>query len=131
MELIPILSTIILVATISTFILAVGAYILFKVQEKRADKFLKSRQEVERAEMLEPATVGETKLPVEQSEEIQVLERKPKPAVANQIKSSESKSEQISKEPTAKHNPTGTKFMKYNSHGYTRIDDDNRKITWR
>ncbi|MBT8377614.1 MAG: hypothetical protein KJN64_00130 [Ignavibacteria bacterium] len=33
MELIPILSTIILVATISTFILAVGAYILFKIRE--------------------------------------------------------------------------------------------------
>jgi len=131
MELIPILSTIILVATISTFILAVGAYILFKVQEKRADKFLKSRQEVERAEMLEPATVGETKLPVEQPDEIQILERKPKPAVANQIKSNESKSDQISKEPTAKNKPAGTKFMKYNSHGYTRIDDDNRIITWR
>ncbi len=33
MELIPILSTIILVATISTFILAVGAYILYKIRE--------------------------------------------------------------------------------------------------
>ncbi|MFA7289398.1 MAG: hypothetical protein WC055_11030 [Melioribacteraceae bacterium] len=35
MELIPILSLIILVATISTFILAVGAYILYKVRERR------------------------------------------------------------------------------------------------
>ncbi|GAB4298019.1 MAG: hypothetical protein Kow0098_22800 [Ignavibacteriaceae bacterium] len=35
MELIPILSTIILVATISTFILAVGAYILYKIREKK------------------------------------------------------------------------------------------------
>jgi len=31
MELIPILSTIILAATASTFILAVGAYILYKI----------------------------------------------------------------------------------------------------
>jgi hypothetical protein len=38
MELIPILSTIILVATISTFILAVGAYILFKIREGKAQK---------------------------------------------------------------------------------------------
>ena len=38
MELIPILSTIILVATISTFILAVGAYILFKIREGKAHK---------------------------------------------------------------------------------------------
>lgn len=35
MELIPILSLIILVATISTFILAVGAYILYKVKERK------------------------------------------------------------------------------------------------
>ncbi len=35
MELIPILSLIILVATISTFILAVGAYILYKLRESK------------------------------------------------------------------------------------------------
>ncbi|MGE5457106.1 MAG: hypothetical protein ACM3RX_01995 [Methanococcaceae archaeon] len=35
MELIPILSFIILVATISTFILAVGAYILYKIRENK------------------------------------------------------------------------------------------------
>lgn len=35
MELIPILSLIILVATISTFILAVGAYILYKIRERK------------------------------------------------------------------------------------------------
>ncbi len=35
MELIPILSLIILVATVSTFVLAVGAYILFKIRERK------------------------------------------------------------------------------------------------
>jgi hypothetical protein len=35
MELIPILSLIILVATVSTFMLAVGAYILYKVRERK------------------------------------------------------------------------------------------------
>jgi hypothetical protein len=35
MELIPILSLIILVATISTFILSVGAYILYKIRERK------------------------------------------------------------------------------------------------
>lgn len=38
MELITILSTIILIATISTFILSVGAYILFKVRSRRQEK---------------------------------------------------------------------------------------------
>ncbi|MEW6653280.1 MAG: hypothetical protein AB1394_07400 [Bacteroidota bacterium] len=35
MELIPILSLIILVATISTFMLSVGAYILYKIRERK------------------------------------------------------------------------------------------------
>lgn len=38
MELVPILSTIILVGTIATFILAVAAYILYKVRERRAPR---------------------------------------------------------------------------------------------
>ena len=38
MELIPILSTIILIGTIATFILAVGAYILYKRKERRQVK---------------------------------------------------------------------------------------------
>lgn len=36
MQLVPILSTIILVGTIATFILAVAAYILYKIRERRA-----------------------------------------------------------------------------------------------
>ncbi|HOP49357.1 MAG TPA: hypothetical protein PK887_01885 [Ignavibacteriales bacterium] len=36
MELIPILSMIILVSTISTFVLAIGSYTMFKVREKKA-----------------------------------------------------------------------------------------------
>jgi|MudIll2142460700_1097286.scaffolds.fasta_scaffold566687_2 hypothetical protein len=36
MELIPVFSLIVLVATIGTFILAVGAYIMFKVREARS-----------------------------------------------------------------------------------------------
>ncbi len=38
MELIPILSFIILVATVSTFILAVGAYVLYKIRERKGFK---------------------------------------------------------------------------------------------
>lgn len=35
MELITILSTIILIATISTFILSIGAYVLYKIRDRR------------------------------------------------------------------------------------------------
>ncbi len=57
MELIPILSLIILVATVSTFILAVGAYILFKVRERKGKV----------AQAPQPAAVpGEMVTPVQQ-----------------------------------------------------------------
>ncbi len=131
MELIPILSTIILVATISTFILAVGAYIVFKVQEKRADKFLMRKQETDKAETLEPVIVSNSELAVEQPSKSQILEHKEKPVVPSQVKGSNSKSDKQSNQITTNQKPTGTKFMKYNSSGYTRIDDDNRIITWR
>ena len=38
MELIPVFSLIVLVATIMTFILAVGAYVMFRVRESRATR---------------------------------------------------------------------------------------------
>ncbi len=38
MELITILSTIILIATISTFILSIGAYILYKIRSRREQR---------------------------------------------------------------------------------------------
>jgi hypothetical protein len=54
MELIPILSMIILVATISTFILAIGSYVLYKVRERKAQSSTASRPAVYQAEVLSP-----------------------------------------------------------------------------
>jgi len=55
MELIPILSTIILVATISTFLLAIGAYILYKVREAKGQQASAPVPSTIRAELLTPA----------------------------------------------------------------------------
>ena len=55
MELIPILSTIILVATISTFILAIGAYILYKIRESKGQQVSASVPSTVRAELITPA----------------------------------------------------------------------------
>jgi len=55
MELIPILSTIILVATISTFILAIGAYILYKIRESKGQQVSAPVPSTIRAELLTPA----------------------------------------------------------------------------
>jgi hypothetical protein len=55
MELIPILSLIILVATISTFMLAVGAYILYKLREKKGKMAQAPQPATIPAELLTPA----------------------------------------------------------------------------
>lgn len=67
MELIPILSLIILVATISTFVLAVGAYILFKIRERRGQKVKEVKPASIPAELVAPAPLiseaGTTSVP--------------------------------------------------------------------
>jgi len=132
MDVIPILSTIILVATISTFILAIGAYILFKVQEKRADQFIRRGQEMEKTELVEPAIVGSNNLLTTQSERTQVLEGNQTPKTSTVQKSKVSTLEQKSKESIKKKKPTRNKFMKFDSLGYRNIDDDDKRIiTWR
>jgi len=58
MELIPILSLIILVATISTFILAVGAYILYKLREGRGKVAQAPQPAALPAELVSPAPLA-------------------------------------------------------------------------
>ncbi len=58
MELIPILSTIILVATISTFLLAVGAYILYKVRERKGQAAVTPQPAEVKAEIVTPAAAS-------------------------------------------------------------------------
>jgi hypothetical protein len=55
MELIPILSFIILVATISTFILAVGAYVLYKIRERKGVTSQAPQPAAIPAELIAPA----------------------------------------------------------------------------
>ncbi len=58
MELIPILSLIILVATVSTFILAVGAYILYKVRERKGIEAQAPQPVAIPAELVAPAPLA-------------------------------------------------------------------------
>ncbi len=55
MELIPILSTIILVATISTLLLAIGAYILYKVRERKGEQAAVVKPATVQAELVTPS----------------------------------------------------------------------------
>ena len=57
MELIPILSLIMLVATIATFILAIGAYILYKIRERNGRIEVENQNESIQAELVTPSQV--------------------------------------------------------------------------
>lgn len=61
MELIPILSTIILVATICTFILAIGAYILYKVREGKPQYSYQTKPSTVQGELVVPSETIYTK----------------------------------------------------------------------
>lgn len=57
MELIPILSLIVLVATISTFILAVGAYVLYKIRERKGRVANAPKPDTIEAELVAPEPI--------------------------------------------------------------------------
>jgi len=142
MELIPILSTIILVATISTFMLAIGAYVLYKIREKRGDQIQVSTPSQIKAELVTPA---ESTLPqsiyVEQPvyaegqqmhqplffnfEEEKQQRRSPKsvPFTSSQYEPVKSKRETEFDKSSTRRN-TETKFLKYTSEGYVSTKED-------
>ncbi len=58
MELIPILATIILMATISTFFLAIGAYVLYKIRERKGAVQQVQEPTTIQAELITPESVA-------------------------------------------------------------------------
>jgi flagellar basal body-associated protein FliL len=133
MELIPILSTIILVATISTFILAVGAYILYKVQEKKADQYARKEAEQEQAELLEPADFGGRKLILEEPKQKQDFEQHHYHPVETAVKETTiNRTHQEKERIRIKRQPLEPKFLKFTSEGYveTRKDQDAGVVSW-
>ena len=108
MELIPVLSTIILVATISTFILAIGAYILYKIRERKGLQATAPVPSYIRGELYTPA---ETSAQVPQ----------PGPAIAPRPAYFEPK-------------PVEHKFLKYTSEGYidpSKEEKSNGALKWK
>ncbi len=142
MELIPILSMIILVATISTFILAIGSYVLYKVRERKAQVSAAPRPAVYQAEVISPVAL---------SGEIQTAQFQPytdvRP-VQMQETYSPSAEHQFAQEPAPSvYNPqprqftsTGgqrqrgkttdeNKYLKYTSEGYVPPSSDKKSGT--
>ncbi len=133
MELIPILSTIILVATISTFILAVGAYILYKVQETKAEQYARKEVEREQAELLEPADFGGRKLIIEEPKQKKVFVQHEYHPVEKAVKERKiNRTHQEKERIKIKRQPAESKFLKFTSEGYveTQEDQDTGDVSW-
>lgn len=145
MELIPILSTIILVATISTFILAVGAYILYKIRESKYQQTPAPAPETQHAELVEPEELPQEKIYVEDI--VKPITRVVKPEVRYRpVKQTETSFSpqyvaRTKREPVSK---TGKKqgivpevpdsrFLKYTNEGYVPPEEDKEsgEIKWR
>ncbi len=151
MELIPILSTIILVATICTFILAIGAYILYKVREGKVQQAYLTKPTTVKAELVTPATVTESRITQQErerelravrsvesgiSQDINIQERKP----SQSRYTPEPRAYRFSEEKPIKEKTKAqqkftdeNKFLKYTSDGYVspKEDRDSGAIKWR
>ena len=139
MELVPILSTIILVATICTFILAIGAYILYKVREGRQQQTYTAKPDSVKAELVTPAGAQLTRQERTQdqrqvkksepgiSRELEIQEKKPSQSrYTPEPRGYKYSEEQVSKEKTKVEQRLSdeNKFLKYTSDGYVSPKED-------
>ena len=145
MELIPILSTIILVATISTFILAVGAYILYKIRDSKYQQAPAPAREMQHAELVEPEELPREKVYVENI--VKPVTRVVKPEVryrpVNQTQTSFSPQyvTGTEREPVRKTRVEhgivpevpDSRFLKYTNEGYVVPEEDieSGEMKWR
>ena len=145
MELIPILSTIILVATISTFILAIGAYILYKVREAKEVQTAAPKPAEVKGELVTPVVVQEQapayeksygytsqRQPIFMSQEKQASQPRFTPQPQQYSAEKTRQAAVVTEGVRAK--STGQKFMKYTSEGYVTPQEDTKKsgaLKWR
>ncbi len=116
MELITILSTIILIATISTFILSIGAYILYKIRSRR-----------ESAPMIN--NVGPTKaelVTVQVQDNFEELRQTVAKANLNRIQTNDKKEKPVPERVVS------SKYVKYSSERYSSDRDRSAgDLQWR
>jgi hypothetical protein len=123
MELIPILSTIILVATISTFMLAIGAYLLYKIRESKGQQMVAPIPSTIKAELFTPAETPAQEQQIApqpiyfEPQPVPVYQQRPVgPQYAPQPRQyAEAGQNEIKNYPKAK---TESRFLKYTSEGY-------------
>ncbi len=146
MELIPILSTIILVATICTFILAIGAYILYKIRERRGEQVQQVPPSSVRAELVTPAESEYRSREYVRREEMDAtvephrVKTTSRPGVYPGSREEQGAKPRYSPEGEAEkyervkiERTTGKKFLKYTSEGYVPTEEDKNPgvLKWR
>lgn len=126
MELIPILSTIILVATISTFFLAIGAYFLYKIREARGQQAAVIVPSTVKAELLTPS---EQSRPAPQPSYIEQRSNQYVPSRErsySNLPQNEQPRQYKEQEPTGRSyqvpkTKAGARYLKYTSEGYEPV----------
>lgn len=157
MELVPILSLIVLVATISTFILSIGAYIYYKIRERKGRTAKAAQPVAIEAELVTPAplmsqrrfgqtglrTYSEEQYTEEEPEKEMTRINEPVRARSTASPSVKTDSSQMSAARQYTSDPGITrvseqgrrKFMRYTSDGYIDPDQDTNsneeKLRWR
>jgi hypothetical protein len=149
MELIPILSTIILVATISTFILAIGAYILYKIREAKGVEAQTSKPSEVRGELITPVAEEQREHFPAYSERASGFASQRQPIfIKQEVKGSQArftpqpqqynaeklKQEEVVVEKSRTRATSGPKFIKYTTEGYETPQEENKNagiLKWR
>lgn len=150
MELIPILSTIILVATICTFILAIGAYVLYKVRESKPQYAPQVKPSTVKAELVVPSeaaivkeessTIHQRTLPVEPGITREEYTKQHQPSQSKftpEPRGYKAEEEKIEKQKVRvrpqERLSDENKFLKYTSDGYvpTQEDRTSGEVKWR
>ncbi|NUN07932.1 MAG: hypothetical protein HUU54_02030 [Ignavibacteriaceae bacterium] len=160
MELIPILATIILMATISTFFLAIGAYILYKIRERRGVQAAAEVPETIKAELVTPESIAAEiqaqvahRAPAQRvapaferpvapayrgpAEPIFVAKQATAPGVVvaqQPVQAQAGPAPQPQAAPKAGPAPGPQKFMKYTAEGYVSTKEDKKvqgAVKWR
>jgi len=138
MELIPVLSTIILVATITTFILAIGAYILYKRREKYSESYTPVSAPGVRGEYITPVRPGSGEYETSPGRRIEKLQEEvlsERVTLTGTPQESNRFQVKVSRESSRKAEPKrySEKFLKYTSEGYisAKENDERGSLKWR
>ena len=134
MEVVPILFIIILAATISTLILAVGAYIFYKIQEKKFDHFAMIKQNIEKDLTVGAEKFGGRKLKIKKPVDFPDFSKHYQPISESLSKQQVlDKTYQESERKKIKRNSDEAKYQIINSEEYTDEGEDKSSaiISWR